>query len=68
MELAGALGVVVGLWYRPLGVAAAGGLLLVCAGAVRAHLSMKDAPKSLVPALLFAILAAGVVIVRLAGS
>ncbi|MFI6360548.1 DoxX family protein [Streptomyces sp. NPDC050743] len=67
LELAGAVGVVVGLWYWPLGVAAAGGLLL-CAGAVRAHLSIKDAPRSLVPALLFAMLAAAVVITRIASS
>ncbi|MYV43458.1 DoxX family protein [Streptomyces sp. SID1328] len=68
LELAGAVGVVVGLWFWPLGVAAAGGLLLVCAGAVRAHLSMKDAPKALVPALVFAGVAAAVLITRLASS
>ncbi|MBD0421649.1 DoxX family protein [Streptomyces sp. TRM S81-3] len=42
LEFAGALGLLVGIGYRPLGVAAAVGVVLYFLGAVIAHLRVKD--------------------------
>jgi hypothetical protein len=41
-EIAGAAGLVVGLWYGPLGIAAAAGLVLYFAGAIATHLRKSD--------------------------
>lgn len=41
-ELAGAAGLIVGLWWWPIGVAAAAGLTLYFIGAVLAHLRVRD--------------------------
>lgn len=51
-EIAGAIGLVIGLWYPPLGIAAAIGLVLYFVGAVGAHLRKGDfngAPNAAVP-------------------
>ena len=50
-ELAGAVGLVVGFWVAPLGIAAAIGLVLYFAGAVATHIRAKD-PKFQPPAAL----------------
>jgi hypothetical protein len=42
LELAGAAGLIVGLWVAPLGIAAAVGLTAYFAGAVIAHLRVGD--------------------------
>ncbi|WP_335939770.1 DoxX family protein [Streptomyces sp. PTD5-9] len=42
LEFAGAAGLLVGIGYRPLGVAAAVGVVLYFLGAVIAHLRVKD--------------------------
>lgn len=41
-EIAGAAGLVIGIWYPPLGVAAAGGVVLYAIGAVATHLRKSD--------------------------
>jgi Flp pilus assembly protein TadB len=41
-EIAGAAGLLVGLWYAPLGIAAAIGLVLYFLGAVGAHVRKRD--------------------------
>jgi hypothetical protein len=41
-EIAGAAGLLVGLWYAPLGIAAAIGLMLYFIGAVGAHVRKRD--------------------------
>jgi hypothetical protein len=41
-EIAGAIGLVIGLWYAPLGIAAAIGVVLYFVGAVGAHLRKSD--------------------------
>jgi uncharacterized membrane protein YphA (DoxX/SURF4 family) len=51
-ELAAAAGVLIGLWWHPLGVAAAAGMALLLAGALLAHRRAGDAAKEIVPALL----------------
>ncbi|MEU9449910.1 DoxX family protein [Streptomyces sp. NPDC048277] len=68
LELAGAAGVVLGLWLRPLGVTAVAALLVLLAGAVRAHLRVKDALKTIVPAALFGAVALAVLLLHMAAS
>jgi hypothetical protein len=41
-EIAGAAGLVIGIWWTPLGIAAAIGLVLYFVGAVGAHLRKSD--------------------------
>jgi hypothetical protein len=50
-EIAGAAGLIIGLWYGPLGIAAAVGLVLYFVGAIVTHLrkgDFKGAPSPLV--------------------
>ena len=51
-ELAAAAGVVIGLWWHPLGVAAAAGMALLLLGALITHRRAKDGGKEIAPALL----------------
>lgn len=59
LELAAVAGIVVGLWWTWLGVAAGAGVVLLMAGAVVFHARAKDAPSDMVPALALLVLAAG---------
>jgi DoxX-like family len=54
--IAGGLGLLVGLWYPPLGIAAAVGLVLYFVGALVAHLRKADF-KGLPAPILFLVLA-----------
>ncbi|MCW2755302.1 MAG: hypothetical protein JWQ32_2713 [Marmoricola sp.] len=56
-EIAGAAGVLVGLSVRPLGIAAAVGLVLVGIGAVVAHGRLKDGLAHAAPAVVALVLA-----------
>jgi uncharacterized membrane protein YhaH (DUF805 family) len=51
-ELAAAAGVMIGLRWHPLGVAAAAGMVLLLLGAVITHRRAKDSGKEMAPALL----------------
>jgi len=51
-ELAAAAGVLAGLWWHPLGVAAAAGMVLLLLGAVITHRQAADSGKEMAPALL----------------
>jgi hypothetical protein len=62
-EIAGAAGLVIGLWYGPLGVAAAIGVVLYFIGAVGAHLRKSDL-KGLPNALVILIISAVVLVLR----
>jgi hypothetical protein len=62
-ELAGALGLVLGIWWPYLGVAAGIGLLLYFVGAVVSHLRVGDA-KGVGPAAFLLALAAGALALR----
>ncbi|KRF20087.1 hypothetical protein ASG90_19205 [Nocardioides sp. Soil797] len=42
LEIAGAIGIVAGLWLEPLGIAAAAGLVAYFVGAVAGHLRVGD--------------------------
>ena len=50
LEILGALGLVVGIWIKPLGVAAAVGLTLYFLGAVIFHIRSKVMGKDVAPA------------------
>lgn len=65
LEVAGAAGLVIGLYWAPLGVAAAAGLALLIVGAVITHLRAKDPVKAAVPALLFGAASIAVLVLRL---
>lgn len=61
-EIAGALGVLGGLWYIPLGYSAGAGLLLLMAGALVTHIRVGDKPTEMIPALAFAVVTATYVV------
>jgi hypothetical protein len=66
LEIAGAVGLLAGIWNKPLGVAAAVGLTLYFAGAIIAHLRKKDAIKDFGPALGLTVFSLLVVLLELA--
>ncbi|MGW0705935.1 DoxX family protein [Streptomyces sp. NPDC002643] len=57
LEVAGATGLLTGLTWTPLGVAAATGLALLMTGAAVAHLRHGDPPPRAVPAVALALIA-----------
>ena len=65
LEVAGAVGIVLGLWVAPLGVAAALGLVAYFVGAVAGHLRVRDI-KNLAMPLPPLVLAIAVLVLRLA--
>ncbi|MBB3724429.1 DoxX family protein [Nonomuraea dietziae] len=54
-KIAGALGLLAGIFYRPLGGTAAVGVVLYFLGAVVTHLRVKDLKGILIPAVLAAV-------------
>ena len=51
-ELAAAAGILIGLWWHPLGVAAAAGMAVLLLGALITHRRAADSGKETVPPLL----------------
>jgi uncharacterized membrane protein YphA (DoxX/SURF4 family) len=49
LELAGAAGILIGLWAQPLGIAAAVGLVLYFIGALTGHLRVGDTKNLTMP-------------------
>ncbi|MER5730016.1 DoxX family protein [Streptomyces sp. NPDC002138] len=66
LKAAGAVGLVGGLWFTPLGIAAATGVTLYFIGAVISHLRVKH--YELVPAAVLTLLAAAALILRIASA
>lgn len=64
LEIAGAAGIVLGLWAAPLGIAAAVGLVAYFVGAVAGHLRVRDL-KNLAMPLPPLVLAIAVLVLRL---
>lgn len=54
LQLLGAAGLLIGIFFRPLGIAAAIGVVLFFLGAVIAHLRANDAKGAPIPAVLAA--------------
>ena len=51
-ELAAAAGILIGLWWHPLGLAAAAGMALLLLGAIITHRKADDSAKEMAPAWL----------------
>jgi hypothetical protein len=64
LELAGVAGVLVGLLWAPIGIAAAIGLALLSVGAVTFHLRASDRPADMAPAVIGVALAAAVAVLH----
>jgi hypothetical protein len=63
-EIAGALGLVAGIWWVPLGVAAGIGLVIYFVGAVVSHLRVGDF-KGIAPAAFILVIAAAALALRI---
>src|SRR6516165_1894347 len=66
-EFAGSLGLVLGIWWPPLGVAAGIGLVLYFVGAVASHLRVGDV-KGIGPAAFMLAVAAAALVMRILAS
>ncbi len=65
LELLGSLGLLVGIWSKPIGVAAATGICLYFIGAQTAHLRMKDPIAKMFPAIFLFMISAATLILEL---
>ncbi|MCW2877262.1 MAG: putative integral rane protein [Sphaerisporangium sp.] len=61
-EIAGAAGLVIGLWYGPLGIAAALGVALYFVGAIGTHLRKSDVKGIVIPVVILIIAVAALVL------
>ena len=61
-EIAGSAGLVAGLFWWPIGVAAAVGVVLYFLGAVGAHLRVKDTANLIAPAVILVAAVAALVL------
>jgi uncharacterized membrane protein YphA (DoxX/SURF4 family) len=66
-ELAAAAGILIGLWWHPLGLAAAAGMALLLLGAIIAHQKAADSAKEMAPALLGLLLTLAYLTIALTG-
>ena len=66
-ELAAAAGILIGLWWHPLGVAAAAGMALLLVGALVTHRKAADRAKEMAPAWLGLVLTLAYLAVALTG-
>ncbi|WP_229074520.1 DoxX family protein [Actinoplanes sp. DH11] len=65
LDLAGAAGVLIGLFWAPLGLAAAAGLLLMMAGAVVFQARGKQTTQEMSPAIMVGAMAAGLLVLHI---
>jgi hypothetical protein len=68
LEVAGAVGVLIGFALRPLGIAAAGGLVLLSLGAIATHIGAGDKPAAALPAFAALALAAAALVLQATGT
>ena len=66
-ELAAAAGILTGLWWHPLGVAAAAGMALLLVGAIITHRKASDSAKEMAPALVALLLTLAYLAIALTG-
>ena len=66
-ELAAAAGILIGLWWHPLGVAAAAGMAVLLTGAIVTHRKAADSVKDMAPALVGLVLTLAYLALALAG-
>ena len=65
LEVAGAAGVLIGLALRPLGIAAAAGLVLLSLGAIATHVRAGDKAAASLPAFAGLVLAVAVLVLQI---
>jgi len=65
LELAGSLGLLVGIWSKPIGIAAATGIAIYFIGAQTAHIRVRDSFKDRFPAFFLFIISAVVLILEI---
>ncbi|WP_410659753.1 DoxX family protein [Amycolatopsis sp. lyj-112] len=65
LEVAGATGLVAGFFWRPIGIAAAIGLVALLIGAAVSHLRAGDGAKEVVPSIWLALASAAVAVLGL---
>jgi hypothetical protein len=63
-EVSGAVGALVGLALRPLGIAALGGLVLVAIGACATQIRLRHAPAEALPAVLALVLSIAALVLQ----
>ena len=66
-ELAAAAGILIGLWWHPLGVAAAAGMAVLLVGAIVTHRKAADNVKEMAPAWLALVLTLAYLALALTG-
>jgi uncharacterized membrane protein YphA (DoxX/SURF4 family) len=66
-ELAAAAGILIGLWWHPLGLAAAAGMAPLLLGAIITHRKAADSAKEMAPALLALLLTLAYLTIALTG-
>jgi uncharacterized membrane protein YphA (DoxX/SURF4 family) len=66
LEVAGAAGLLIGLYFAPLGIAAAIGLVLMMIGAAIAHARVKDKFPAIAPSAVLAVVAVVALVLRVA--
>jgi uncharacterized membrane protein YphA (DoxX/SURF4 family) len=64
-ELAAAAGILIGLWWHPLGVAAAAGMAMLLVGAIVTHRKASDSVREAVPALVALLLTLAYLVIAL---
>ncbi|GAA3527080.1 hypothetical protein GCM10022222_07600 [Amycolatopsis ultiminotia] len=64
-EVAGAAGLIIGIFFAPLGIAAAAGLVLLMPGALIAHLRAGDPASAWAPAAALTVVAAVTLVLRI---
>jgi uncharacterized membrane protein YphA (DoxX/SURF4 family) len=65
LEVLGSLGLLVGIWSKPIGVLASIGIALYFIGAQTAHIRIKDSFKNIFPAFFLFVISAVVLILQL---
>ena len=65
LEILGSLGLLVGIWSKPIGVAASIGIALYFIGAQTAHMRVKDSFKLMFPATFLFVISAAVMVLEL---
>ena len=66
-ELAAAAGILIGLWWHPLGLAAAAGMALLLLGAIITHRKAADSAQEVAPAVLALLLTVAYMAIALTG-
>src|SRR6201987_5874286 len=66
-ELAAAAGILIGLWWHPLGGAAAAGMAVLLVGAIITHRKAADSVKDMAPAVVGLVLTLAYLALALAG-